>query len=155
MRGVFRSFNEQCLKEGLFGGKTVAIDGTKIKAWNSMDRSYTKEKIEAMKKRMGKLKEIKRIMDQDGRSEISLTDPEARQMKTRHGIDVCYNGQISVDDRNHLIVEYDLTSDPTDCASMVPMSEKSKEFLQSEDMESLSDRDTSPWRTSSPLPTRR
>ena len=178
MKGVFRSFNEQCLKEGLFGGKTVAIDGTKIKAWNSRDRSYTKEfvdngirkldekidrylkemdendekerdepkitnmkeKIEAMKKRMEKLKEIKRVMDQEGQSEISLTDPESRQMKTRHGIDVCYNAQISVDDKHHLIVDYDLDNDPTDYASMVPMSERAKEILQSEDMESLADK---------------
>ena len=40
-------------------------------------------------------------------------------MKTRTGIDVCYNAQISVDDKYHLIVDYDLDNDPTDCSSMV------------------------------------
>ena len=83
------------MSDDLFGGKAVVIDGTKIKAWNSRDRTYArdtvekqiaemyekvgkylndtdknnanekdelkitnmKEKIEAMKKRMEKLKD--------------------------------------------------------------------------------------------------
>ncbi len=142
MKGIFRSFNEQCRADGLFGGKTIAVDGTKIKAWNSMDRAYRKdtvnkqmaemdakiekylremdendekekdepkitnmkEKIASMRKRMEKLSDIKKKMDDDNLQEIEITDPEAGMMKTRHGIDVCYNGQISVDEKNHLIV---------------------------------------------------
>ena len=55
-------------------------------------------------------------------------------------MDVCFNGQISVDQKNHLIVDYDLTNDPTDYASLVPLTESSKEFLGSDKMESLSDK---------------
>ena len=178
MKGVFSAFNKQCLIDGLFGGKAIAIDGTKIKAWNSRDRTYTKdtvekqiaemdkkvekylndtdendanekdepkitnmkEKIESMKKRVKKLKGIKKTMDSGKMDEVSLTDPEARLMKTSNGIDVCFNGQISVDQMNHLIVDYDLTNDPTDYASLVPLIESSKEFLGSSKMESLSDK---------------
>ena len=43
-----------------------------------------KEKIDSMKNRMEKLKEIKKTMDSEKKDEISLADPEARQMKTRH-----------------------------------------------------------------------
>ncbi|MEM4089848.1 MAG: transposase [Thermoplasmatales archaeon] len=32
MKDVFKAFNEQCLDDDLFRGKTIAIDGTKIKA---------------------------------------------------------------------------------------------------------------------------
>ena len=46
MKGVFTAFNKQCLSDGLFGGKTIAIDGTKIKAWNSRDRNYRKDTVE-------------------------------------------------------------------------------------------------------------
>ncbi|MDA8054895.1 MAG: IS1182 family transposase [Thermoplasmatales archaeon] len=178
MKGVFKAFNEQCLGNDLFGGKTIAIDGTKIKAWNSRDRNYRrdtvekqiaemdkkvekylkemdendarekdepkitnmKEKIDSMKKRTEKLRDIKKTMDSEKVDEISLTDPEARLMKTMHGIDVCFNGQISVDQKNHLIVDYDLTNDPTDYASLVPLTGSSREFLGSDGMESLSDR---------------
>ena len=46
MKNVFTAFNKQCLSDGLFGGKTIAIDGTKIKAWNSRERTYTKNTVE-------------------------------------------------------------------------------------------------------------
>ena len=88
-----------------------------------------KEKIEAMKKRMEKLKGIKKTMDSEKRDDVSLTDPAARLMRTRNGMDVCFNGQISVDRKNHLIVDYDLTNDPTDYSLLVPLTESSKEFL--------------------------
>ena len=39
--------------------------------------------------RMDELKEIQKKMEQTDTNEISLTDPEARLMKTRTGIDVC------------------------------------------------------------------
>ena len=39
-----------------------------------------------------------------------------------------------------LIVDYDLTNDPTDYASLVPLTGSSREFLGSDGMESLSDR---------------
>ncbi len=89
---------------------------------------------------MYELKEIQKKMEQTDTKEISLTDPEARLMKTRTGIDVCYNAQISVDDKHHLIVDYDLDNDPTDCSSMVPMSEKSREILEADNLESLADK---------------
>ena len=93
-----------------------------------------------MKKKVKKLKGIKKTMDSEKMDEVSLTDPEARLMKTGDGLDVCFNGQVSVDQENHLIVDYDLTSDPTDYTSLVPLTESSKEFLRSDKMESLSDR---------------
>ncbi len=178
MKKVFMAFNKMCMEQDLFGRKTVAIDGTKVKAWNARDKTYTKdnvdkrikemdekvdsylkeieendgkeedepkitnmkEKIETMKKRMDELKEIQKKMEQTDTNEISLTDPEARLMKTRTGIDVCYNAQISVDDKYHLIVDYDLDNDPTDCSSMVPMSEKSREILEADNLEALADK---------------
>ncbi len=102
--------------------KAIAIDGTEIKAWNSrnrnhmrsvvekqlagmdkkiseylkeMDENDDKEKIESMRKRMKKLREIKKSMDQSGLDEMSLTDPDARLMKTCRGMEICFNGQIS------------------------------------------------------------
>ena len=99
-----------------------------------------KEKIETLKKRTEELKEIQKRMDEKELKEISLTDPESKLMKTRTGIDVCYNAQISVDDKHHLIVEYEVHNDPTDCASMVPMSEKSMKMLETDDLEALADK---------------
>ena len=82
-----------------------------------------------MKKKVKKLKGIKKTMDSEKMDEVSLTDPEARLMKTGDGLDVCFNGQVSVDQENHLIVDYDLTSDPTDYTSLVPLTESSRNSL--------------------------
>ena len=126
MKGVFKEFNSMCMEQDLFGKKSVAIDGTKVKAWNARDKTYTKdnvnkrikemdekvnrylkemdendrneedeskitnmnEKIETMKKRMDELKEIQKKMKEKDLDEISLTDPDARLMKTRTGTDI-------------------------------------------------------------------
>ncbi|MHB1440801.1 MAG: IS1182 family transposase [Cuniculiplasma sp.] len=178
MKKVFIAFNEMCMEQELFGRKTIGIDGTKVKANNGRDKSYTKdnvdkrikemeekadkylkemdendskekdkpeivnmkEKIETLKKRTEELKEIQKRMDEKELKEISLTDPESKLMKTRRGMDVCYDAQISVDDKHHLIVEYEVHNDPTDCSSMVPMSEKSREMLETDDLEALADK---------------
>lgn len=99
-----------------------------------------KEKIETMRKRMEELKEIRKKMDEKGLNEISFTDPEARLMKTRTGTDVCFNAQISVDDKHHLIVDYDIINDPTDCSSMIPVAKKSKEIFEVDHLEALADK---------------
>jgi len=65
-----------------------------------------KEKILSMEKRMKKLREIKKSMDQSGLDEMSLTDPDARLMKTCRGMEVCFNGQISFAGKNHPIVSH-------------------------------------------------
>ncbi len=122
------------------------MDGTKLKAVNSMDKSYTKEFlkkeegkieekidrflremdendekedkesvldrtkvkeiVEKLKERKNKLVNVNEKMNESGIDEISLTDTEARQMKTRHRIDVCYNAHIAVETNNHLITDY-------------------------------------------------
>ncbi len=35
-------------------------------------------------------------------------------MRTNNGVDICHNVQIAVDDKNHLVVAVDVTSDPVD-----------------------------------------
>lgn len=43
---VFVQFNQLCKAWGLFGGKVVAADGTKIRASNSKRNNYTAKKVE-------------------------------------------------------------------------------------------------------------
>ena len=79
-------------------------------------------------------------MEERELKEISLTDPDARLMKTRHGMDVCYNAQVSVDGKNHLIAEYDLRNDQNDKGSLLPTSRITGDFLHSTDMEVVADK---------------
>jgi len=51
----------------------------------------------------------------------NFTDPESRIMKTAHGFDQCYNGQIAVDETTQLIVATGLTNCAADNAELLPL----------------------------------
>ena len=44
-QGVFRSFTLLCRQLDLFGGKLIAVDGSKFKAVNSPNRHFTKDQL--------------------------------------------------------------------------------------------------------------
>lgn len=166
VKSLFREFDLFLKGHNLFASHNIAIDGTKMKAVNSMDRSYTKEylkkqqnridekiekylremdendaieqdidrsktreAIEKLNERRKKLDEIERKMKESGLNELSITDPEARQMKTRHGLDVCYNAHIAVESEHHLISDYIVDNDTNDYASLLPLAKRSKELM--------------------------
>ncbi|MCL5794552.1 MAG: IS1182 family transposase [Candidatus Thermoplasmatota archaeon] len=45
IKPVFRFFVDACRESGIISGNTVGIDGTKVKAWNSRGRNFTKDGI--------------------------------------------------------------------------------------------------------------
>ena len=45
VKSLFRKFNSFLKNQGLFKSHDIVVDGTKIKAVNSMDRSYSKERL--------------------------------------------------------------------------------------------------------------
>ena len=53
-------------------------------------------------------------MQQNGLSQITLTDPDSRMMTSHGNSDICYNLQTSVDAKNSLIVATDVVSDVND-----------------------------------------
>ena len=166
VKGLFRRFNLFLKEHDLFKSHDIAIDGTKMKAVNAKERSFTKEQlekqqdnvdekiekflkemdendaieqdidrskireaIEKMNERKKKLDGVGREMAELGVNELSLTDPEARQMKTRHGVDVCYNAHIAVESEHHLISDYTVDNDTNDYASLLPLARSSKELM--------------------------
>lgn len=61
--------------------------------------------------------------------QLSLTDPDARSMKTRGGGIVGYNVQTAVDIDSHIIVAHDVTNIGLDRRQLSPMSKKAKDVL--------------------------
>jgi len=54
--------------------------------------------------------------------EISIVDPDARLMGSRKkGFDVGYNAQIAVDSKHHIVLDCDVTNNPTDRGEMSKM----------------------------------
>jgi transposase len=46
IKGVFREFVSLCNKAGLYKRELIAIDGTKVRAWNASDKTYNKDILE-------------------------------------------------------------------------------------------------------------
>jgi len=81
-----------------------------------------------------KLNERKKKLD-----ELSLTDTETGQMKTRHGLDMCYNAHIVVESEHHLISGYTMDNDINDYASVIPLTRSSKELMGKVDVSAYRD----------------
>ena len=61
--------------------------------------------------------------------QVTLTDPESRRMKTGGTTQVCYNAQIAVDAKHHLIVAEAVTNAETDVHQLGPMATAAHEAL--------------------------
>ncbi|PKM80199.1 MAG: DDE transposase [Firmicutes bacterium HGW-Firmicutes-13] len=79
--------------------------------------SLSKEEIEAKVKgihdHLSELEVLEKQVKENG--PIYKSDPDSRMMRTsNYGGDICHNVQIAVDDKAHLVVAVDVTSEPVD-----------------------------------------
>lgn len=88
-----------------------------------------KQKIAGIKEHLEKHKKLAQKLEESGEKQVSLTDPEARLMKTRKGADVCYNVQAAVDSRHKLIVDFEVTNAIADQGLLAEIAKKTKESL--------------------------
>jgi transposase len=98
-----------------------------------------KEKIEQLRQRKENYEQIQQQLNESGQSQISLTDPDSRAMKVSQGTDVCYNVQTVVDAKHKLIVEHEVTNEPTDQAQLSKMAVRAKQTLGVEQLEAVAD----------------
>ena len=91
---------------------------------------YLRAKLEKLKKSKQELEEIRRKLKESDHEQISLTDPESRLMKNNGKFDVCYNAELSVDAKNKLIVNYDVTNEVNDTNQLAPMAKNTKDVLR-------------------------
>src|SRR4051812_6422173 len=103
-------------------------------------RESLKEKLERLKERKSKYEQYREELKEDGERQISLTDGESRRMKTREGFGVCYNAQIAVDPKHHLIVAHDVTNEVNDREQLAVMAMAAKQELGVEALEVVADR---------------
>ena len=72
-------------------------------------------KMQKLLERKELYESYKARLDASGENEISVVDPDARLMgNNRGGVDMAYNVQSAVDGKNDLIVEYDVSLNPSD-----------------------------------------
>jgi transposase len=97
------------------------------------------QKIEQLRRKSDNYQGLQRKLDKSEDTQVSLTDPDSRMMKTQTGRDVSYNVQIVTDSKNKLIVDYEVTSDENDLKQLSTMAIKAKNILGVETISAVAD----------------
>jgi transposase len=98
------------------------------------------DKIAAMKTQMQELREIEVRLNETPDKQISLTDPDARSMKTRGTGIVGYNVQTAVDATHHLIVAHEVTNVGSDREQLTSMAKQARDAIGTHELTAIADR---------------
>ena len=179
IRQVFRVFVRLCRELDLYGRELVAVDGSRIRAVNNVNRNFTRVKlanelkqaderldrylrqmdeadaddpgcsaavtdlqgkIAAIRERRATLRAHREQRKDSGRGQLSLTDPDARPVKTHKGPVVGYNVQIAVDAKHNLIAEQQVHDNVTDIGLLAHTAVAARENLAVERVDAVADK---------------
>lgn len=103
---------------------------------------HLKEKVEALREEMTRLKAWDEQLQAQPDGQLSLTDPDSRSMKSngRGSGTVGYNVQTAVEPDNHLIVAHEVTNIGTDRSQLYPMAQKARQAMQVDKLSVVADR---------------
>ena len=97
------------------------------------------EKIAGLERYLAEHEALERQLAASGESQVSLTDPDAKLMKTAQGSEVSYNVQTVVDSKHKLIVAFEVTNERNDLGQLAVMAQQAKEALQVAELTVLAD----------------
>lgn len=80
----------------------------------NLTKELIEEKLKEARERLAKYEGYQKIMEESGQSQMSLTDADAKLMKSRNGFTVAYNPQTAVDSNTHMIRDFQMTNQVTD-----------------------------------------
>ena len=98
------------------------------------------EKIEALRAKRERYKDLLAGLEASGEDQISLTDPDSRAMAKHTKVAVGYNVQIAVDAKNKLIVEQEVTNQVLDMGLLTQTAGAARETLDVEKIDVVADR---------------
>ncbi|WP_147422044.1 transposase, partial [Salipaludibacillus neizhouensis] len=124
IKKLFKEFTLMLKGFGLVDGQIVAIDGTKLKAYQE---------------RIHELQVIKQELKETGEKQLCVTDPDAKSMKNNGKHEVCFNVQTAVDSKYKLIVECDTVNDVNDQGQLSNMVKETKEIFHDQKTTALAD----------------
>lgn len=97
------------------------------------------EKLKGIKEKLAGHEEMLQEMKASEVSQVSLTDAEARLMKTSKGSEVSYNVQTVVDSKYKLIAAYEVTNKGNDLGQLANLAKQGKEALGVDELTVLAD----------------
>jgi transposase len=98
------------------------------------------EKLENLRSEMQRMQELAQQVEAAPDKQVSLTDPDARSMKTRGTGMVGYNVQTAVDAKHHLIVEHQVTNVGSDRNQLAMMATDARAAMDAEHLGVVADR---------------
>ena len=105
------------------------------------DKEEIRKKVGELKKRKETYQCYQNELKNNGNTEISTTDPDARLMSVNNnGIDVCYNVQTVVDSKHKLVVDCDIINNPTDHGYLSKMGKRAKDVFEVDTIKVLADK---------------
>lgn len=89
-------------------------------ASGGLPRAELERRLAEAEERLARYEGYREKMEKEGLPQLSLTDPDAKLMKSRGGFEVAYNVQAAVDSNTHVITEFEATDHPTDHGLLGP-----------------------------------
>jgi len=102
-------------------------------------RAELEQKIAALREKQDWHAELRGQLDAEAK-QISVTDADARKMRTRNGFVVGYNAQAAVDEKYKLIAAADVTNEETDVQQLGNMAQQTQANLGVEQLEVVADK---------------
>jgi hypothetical protein len=148
---VFRATVQIAKHFDLIGGKLIAGDSTKLRAQNSkknnfnqakVDRhvAYIDNKLEEYTRALAENDEDNKQLKESGENQISISDPESRQIMIRNNItEVAYNVQSTVDSKHNIPIDFKVTNE-NDTKAMGNMVQRAKSILRTNEFTVLYDK---------------
>lgn len=105
-----------------------------------MDKEAVAKALAALREKRAKMRQQAEHLAAQGLSQLVVSEPEAKLMRTaRHGHQVAYNAQSVVDAAHDLIVAFDLVNEGNDQRQLYPMAMQGKEALGVEQVTVVAD----------------
>jgi len=114
---------------------------TRALAENDGDnRQQIEDEINKQQKRKDNYKNLEKQLKESGEAQISISDPESRQIMLRNNItEVAYNVQSTVDSKNNIPIDYKVTNQ-NDSKAMGNMVQRAKSILGANEFTVLYDK---------------
>lgn len=103
-------------------------------------REVIEEKLKEAQERLARYEGYRKMMEETGVSQMSLTDADARLMKNKNGFAVAYNPQTAVDSETHLIRDFEMTNQVTDHGMLASTMEGIREATTGGILEAVADK---------------
>ena len=114
---------------------------TKALAENDGDnQQIIRDEIKKQQQRKDNYRNLEKQLKESGEPQISISDPESRQIMIRNNItEVAYNVQTTVDSKNNIPIDYKVTNQ-NDSKAMGNMVQRAKSILRTNEFTALYDK---------------